>query len=301
MHRRVELIEDLLSAHSLGRPVVQISYGPMSPVVAMPDRYRIQHFDFVVPATFRRRSCGSTARRTDGATSGVRHLSHPSAGQNRSRRLRATMGSVRTRRRTHARHGETAMGPFARTHRPVARRRRSKPARFLADAAGIPVETTRRWARTIVPRPGFLPRRRSRRRPISSLPDPRELSRAGSVPSTPRRESQGPSSRPSTGTIRPYPSPSSAMAGVGTLLKCRIDGHGDRPQRRLTAGRRQSLRLPSCDRRRHMRLDADGVLAGGDLDMSTSARDRLIVGLDLPTVTEARENRLDARRGSPLL
>lgn len=48
MHRRVELIEDLLSRIPFGRPVVQISYGPMSPVVAMPDRYRIQHFDFVV-------------------------------------------------------------------------------------------------------------------------------------------------------------------------------------------------------------------------------------------------------------
>ena len=48
MHRRVELIDDLLSRIPFGRPVVQISYGPMSPVVAMPDRYRIQHFDFVV-------------------------------------------------------------------------------------------------------------------------------------------------------------------------------------------------------------------------------------------------------------
>ncbi|ACP27395.1 putative RNA adenine methylase transferase [Sinorhizobium fredii NGR234] len=48
MHRRVELIEDLLSRIPFGRPVVQISYGPMSPVVAMPDRYRIQHYDFVV-------------------------------------------------------------------------------------------------------------------------------------------------------------------------------------------------------------------------------------------------------------
>ncbi|PDT41798.1 MULTISPECIES: phospholipid N-methyltransferase PmtA [Sinorhizobium] len=48
MHRRVELIDDLLSRIPFGRPVVQISYGPMSPVVAMPDRYRIQHYDFVV-------------------------------------------------------------------------------------------------------------------------------------------------------------------------------------------------------------------------------------------------------------
>ncbi|APG89660.1 phospholipid N-methyltransferase PmtA [Sinorhizobium americanum] len=48
MHRRVELIDDLLARIPFGRPVVQISYGPMSPVVAMPDRYRIQHYDFVV-------------------------------------------------------------------------------------------------------------------------------------------------------------------------------------------------------------------------------------------------------------
>ncbi|MDX1217239.1 phospholipid N-methyltransferase PmtA [Sinorhizobium medicae] len=48
MHRRVELLEDLLSRIPFGRPVIQISYGPMSPVVAAPDSYRIQHFDFVV-------------------------------------------------------------------------------------------------------------------------------------------------------------------------------------------------------------------------------------------------------------
>lgn len=48
MQRRVELIEDLLSRIPFGRPVVQISYGPLSPVVAMPSRYRIQHYDFVV-------------------------------------------------------------------------------------------------------------------------------------------------------------------------------------------------------------------------------------------------------------
>lgn len=48
MYRRVELIEDLLSRIPVGRPVVQISYGPLSPVVAMPDRYSIQHLDFVV-------------------------------------------------------------------------------------------------------------------------------------------------------------------------------------------------------------------------------------------------------------
>ena len=45
MHKRVSLIEDLLSRIPAGRPVVQISYGPLSPVVAMPDRYQITHLD----------------------------------------------------------------------------------------------------------------------------------------------------------------------------------------------------------------------------------------------------------------
>ncbi|CAN7295268.1 class I SAM-dependent methyltransferase [Rhizobium sp. LjRoot98] len=48
MHMRVSLIDDLLSRIPVGRPVIQISYGPMSPVVAMPDRYQISHYDFVV-------------------------------------------------------------------------------------------------------------------------------------------------------------------------------------------------------------------------------------------------------------
>lgn len=47
-HRRVALIEDLLSRIPVGRPVVQISYGPVSPVPAMPGRYQISHLDFVV-------------------------------------------------------------------------------------------------------------------------------------------------------------------------------------------------------------------------------------------------------------
>lgn len=48
MHRRVALIEDLLDRIPVGRPIVQISYGPVSPVTAMPDRYQISHLDFVV-------------------------------------------------------------------------------------------------------------------------------------------------------------------------------------------------------------------------------------------------------------
>ncbi len=48
MDKRVALIEDLLARLPVGRPVVQITYGPLSPVCAMPRRYTISHFDFVV-------------------------------------------------------------------------------------------------------------------------------------------------------------------------------------------------------------------------------------------------------------
>jgi phosphatidylethanolamine/phosphatidyl-N-methylethanolamine N-methyltransferase len=48
MHRRVELIEDLLSRVPVGRPVIQISYGPRSPVANMPDRYQTVHYDFIM-------------------------------------------------------------------------------------------------------------------------------------------------------------------------------------------------------------------------------------------------------------
>jgi phosphatidylethanolamine/phosphatidyl-N-methylethanolamine N-methyltransferase len=48
MHQRVELIEDLLKLVPVGRPVVQFSYGPVSPVCARPDSYTTKHFDFVM-------------------------------------------------------------------------------------------------------------------------------------------------------------------------------------------------------------------------------------------------------------
>ena len=48
MHQRVKLLESLLDRLPPGRPVVQFSYGPVSPIVAQPDRYRIKHFDFIV-------------------------------------------------------------------------------------------------------------------------------------------------------------------------------------------------------------------------------------------------------------
>lgn len=48
MERRVALIEDLLTRVPVGRPVIQITYGPLSPVVKMPGRYEVSHYDFVV-------------------------------------------------------------------------------------------------------------------------------------------------------------------------------------------------------------------------------------------------------------
>lgn len=48
MAMRVALLESLLDRVPTGRPVVQISYGAISPIAANPDRYHIQHFDFVM-------------------------------------------------------------------------------------------------------------------------------------------------------------------------------------------------------------------------------------------------------------
>lgn len=48
MHQRVKLVEDLLKLVPAGRPIVQFSYGPVSPIVARPDSYTIKHFDFVM-------------------------------------------------------------------------------------------------------------------------------------------------------------------------------------------------------------------------------------------------------------
>lgn len=48
MASRIHLLEQLLDRLPPGRPVVQISYGPMSPIVAQPARYHIRHLDFIV-------------------------------------------------------------------------------------------------------------------------------------------------------------------------------------------------------------------------------------------------------------
>lgn len=48
MEQRVALVEDLLARIPAGRPVIQITYGPLSPVIKMPDRYVVSHYDFVI-------------------------------------------------------------------------------------------------------------------------------------------------------------------------------------------------------------------------------------------------------------
>jgi phosphatidylethanolamine/phosphatidyl-N-methylethanolamine N-methyltransferase len=48
MDQRIALLEDLLDRIPAGRPVIQITYGPVSPIIAKPDRYRIKHYDFVM-------------------------------------------------------------------------------------------------------------------------------------------------------------------------------------------------------------------------------------------------------------
>lgn len=48
MAMRVKLIEDLVRLMPPGRPVVQFSYGPVSPVEPKPESYTIKHFDFIM-------------------------------------------------------------------------------------------------------------------------------------------------------------------------------------------------------------------------------------------------------------
>lgn len=48
MDTRIRLLDELLSLLPEGRPVIQISYGPVSPIVAKPELYTIKHFNFVV-------------------------------------------------------------------------------------------------------------------------------------------------------------------------------------------------------------------------------------------------------------
>ncbi len=46
--RRVALLEDFLGRIPAGRPVMQITYGPLPPIPVRKGSYTVQHFDFVL-------------------------------------------------------------------------------------------------------------------------------------------------------------------------------------------------------------------------------------------------------------
>lgn len=48
MYQRVSLIESLFDLMPAGRPVVQFSYGPKSPIAKRPDVYKVEHFDIIL-------------------------------------------------------------------------------------------------------------------------------------------------------------------------------------------------------------------------------------------------------------
>lgn len=48
MHARVSMLIDLLERIPVGRPVVQFSYGPKSPIAPTPDHYTIERFAIIL-------------------------------------------------------------------------------------------------------------------------------------------------------------------------------------------------------------------------------------------------------------
>ena len=46
--QRIAYLEDLLNRIPVGRPVVQLTYGPLSPIPAGRGNYTVKHFDFVI-------------------------------------------------------------------------------------------------------------------------------------------------------------------------------------------------------------------------------------------------------------
>jgi phosphatidylethanolamine/phosphatidyl-N-methylethanolamine N-methyltransferase len=46
--QRIRYIEDLLNRIPAGRPIMQLTYGPLSPVPAGRGDYKVEHFDFVL-------------------------------------------------------------------------------------------------------------------------------------------------------------------------------------------------------------------------------------------------------------
>jgi phosphatidylethanolamine/phosphatidyl-N-methylethanolamine N-methyltransferase len=48
VERRIAYLNDLLARIPAGRPVVQITYGPLSPIPAGKGDYTVKHFDFII-------------------------------------------------------------------------------------------------------------------------------------------------------------------------------------------------------------------------------------------------------------
>jgi phosphatidylethanolamine/phosphatidyl-N-methylethanolamine N-methyltransferase len=46
--QRIRYVEDLLGRIPAGRPIMQLTYGPLSPVPAGRGNYRVEHYDFVL-------------------------------------------------------------------------------------------------------------------------------------------------------------------------------------------------------------------------------------------------------------
>ena len=46
--QRIAYVEDLLDRLPPGRPIVQITYGPVSPVPPGKGNYTVEHFDFIL-------------------------------------------------------------------------------------------------------------------------------------------------------------------------------------------------------------------------------------------------------------
>ena len=48
VQQRIDYIENLLDRIPAGRPIVQLTYGPLSPVPPARGNYTVEHFDFIV-------------------------------------------------------------------------------------------------------------------------------------------------------------------------------------------------------------------------------------------------------------
>jgi phosphatidylethanolamine/phosphatidyl-N-methylethanolamine N-methyltransferase len=48
VEQRVRYVESLLDRIPMGRPIVQLTYGPLSPVPPRRGNYTVEHFDFIV-------------------------------------------------------------------------------------------------------------------------------------------------------------------------------------------------------------------------------------------------------------